>query len=260
MDTKTVLQGNVVLEDLRAEAAILEYLHNGKTGSHPNIAGFVDQWEDDKLHYLATEFIQGPELCDFMMELAAQSQILDERSIHKLFTQAVNCTQFLHSKGVYHLDISCENMLLDLTSEPTVKFIDFGLARHNTNPEFAPVKGPKPGKLSYMAPEILHELDFNGVLADTWSLGVFLFILCTGEPPFRAPTRGDPVYRALYYGKLKQLADKNGRWILSESQCDLLCKMLAPPQRRISLEDVKSHPWVSSSVSDVAHAMEAMVV
>ena len=90
---------------------------------------------------------------------------------------------YCHKMGIVHRDIKPENLLLTTKDFNTgvVKVADFGLARFLYADQLAKTKCGTPG---YVAPEILSEKPYRGEPADFWSMGVVLFILLSGEPPF----------------------------------------------------------------------------
>jgi len=89
---------------------------------------------------------------------------------------------YVHSKGVAHRDLKPENILLD--RKLNVKIADFGFA--------APIQGrdgsgflkTQLGTQAYMAPEILLKEPYQGHVVDLFALGIILFILYSGHPPF----------------------------------------------------------------------------
>jgi serine/threonine protein kinase len=63
----------------------------------------------------------------------------------------------------------------------------------------------KPGKLGYMSPELFGGAAFDGKLCDTYSMGVILFIILTGVPPFEMSAESDARFRLIYTGQLRKL-------------------------------------------------------
>merc|ERR1712154_131404 len=114
----------------------------------------------------------------------------------------------------------------------------------------------RPGKKGYMAPEIYAYQRFNGEKCDVFSLGVLIFILLTGFPPFTTPNASDKCFQFMYYGKLEWLLKQ---WKLNEiidAECrDLLAKIFCHPKKRISIKQMLEHEWMNESVADVEEEM-----
>ena len=106
-----------------------------------------------------------------------RSMPLDE--LQKLAGQLVSALQYLHSNRIIHRDMKPQNILL--SADGTVKLCDFGFARSMSAATnmVTSVKGTP----LYMAPEVVQQQPYD-FRADLWSLGVILFELYTGEPPF----------------------------------------------------------------------------
>jgi calcium/calmodulin-dependent protein kinase I len=96
--------------------------------------------------------------------------------------EAINAVEHMHRHGIVHRDIKPENLLFSSKNLETgiIKVSDFGLARLLTADQLATTTCGTPG---YVAPEIISEKPYNEA-CDFWSVGVVLFILLSGEPPF----------------------------------------------------------------------------
>ena len=89
----------------------------------------------------------------------------------------------MHGKGFAHRDLKLENILLD--SNYNIKLIDFGFATQLVNPgNGSPNLTQTVGTVGYAAPEIHLMVPYKGREVDIFALGVILFIMATGHPPF----------------------------------------------------------------------------
>jgi len=236
----------------------------------------VDECDDGINIWTVLEFCSEGELFDFVEQCDGR---LDPELVRRLFVEMVKGVRYMHAQGVCHLDLSLENLLLTGDhNQPDLKICDFGLARfiqfqptssspnkmnaagtvitsgvndgHTTKVEvpYPPAVGTKPGKLGYMAPEVFAGLPFMGTLCDVWSMGVILFILLTGVPPYEVPSSSDGRY-AMIMSSPQGLATLLQRWQMLDKvpkdALDLVSKMLAAPDKRIPVVDIMRHPYVS---------------
>lgn len=104
-----------------------------------------------------------------------------EASIKPLFRQVVVAIGHCHKRKIAHLDIKPDNVLL--SSKGSVALCDFGSAHYFDEPIERPF-----GTCFYKAPETRNTLQFNKAAADIWSMGILLYVLLTGEYPFRGET------------------------------------------------------------------------
>lgn len=97
--------------------------------------------------------------------------------------QALSALKYLHAHKIIHRDIKPENFLLFKPNDSdNIKIIDFGLSQR----EKQDIEANPNGTAYYIAPEVL-EGDFNSK-CDIWSLGVVLYIMLCGWPPFKGTT------------------------------------------------------------------------
>ncbi|NOZ86112.1 MAG: protein kinase [Deltaproteobacteria bacterium] len=153
--------------DLEMEFAHLSRLR------HPNLVRILDMGRADGRSFLAMELapgktidrvISGPDHISFFPALAGVCKAL----------------QYIHSRGLVHNDIKPSNIMVDATrpEKPAVKLLDFSLAAPAGSDELI-----QRGTLHYMAPEVIRGGPVDK-RADLYSLGVLLFELLTGNPPF----------------------------------------------------------------------------
>lgn len=145
---------------------------------------------------------------------------------------------YCHSKSICHRDMKPENILLDSKAATnTIKVIDFGASQ-----KFDPAKKMNQiyGTAYYIAPEILKS-DYNEK-CDVWSVGVILFILLSGRPPFG----GDNDKEILDAVKQGVFSFAGPEWkSISADAKDLIKLMLTyDPSLRISAERALNHIWI----------------
>jgi fused-like protein len=116
-----------------------------------------------------------------LFNIIEDDQYLEEPEIRKVAQQLVRALHYIHSNRITHRDLKPQNILM--TSEGNIKLCDFGFARYMSYK--TEVLTSLKGTPLYMAPEVVQEQPYTHT-ADLWSLGVILYELSTGTPPFSA--------------------------------------------------------------------------
>jgi serine/threonine protein kinase len=160
-----------------------------------------------------------------------------------LFIQILHAVKHLHTRQIVHLDLKMENILID--NDMRIRLCDLGQARQLETPN-QPQTGVT-GTESYRAPEIQFAPCYIGEKADMYSLGVILFILLSGCPPYSRPNRDDRAFCAIWHGKVNEVVDSymQTKNFLSPLASNLLSGLMCPPSRRLTVDEVLSHPWIA---------------
>jgi WD40 repeat protein/tRNA A-37 threonylcarbamoyl transferase component Bud32 len=147
---------------------------------HPNIVQIHEVGQHDSLPFLALEYVEGGTLARRLAGTA-----LPARPAAELVEKLARAVQHAHERGVIHRDLKPANVLLGADGTP--KITDFGLAKQ-PRPELT-ATGAVLGTPAYMAPEqAAGDTTLVGPPADVYALGVILYELLTGRPPFQAAT------------------------------------------------------------------------
>lgn len=147
---------------------------------HPNIAAAYDADEEDGVHFLVMELVEGPDLASYVAEAGE----LPAPVAVQLTTQAARGLAHAHLQGVVHRDIKPANLVVNV--QGTLKILDMGLAQLKTLSGDSHLKltqmGQAMGTIDYMAPEQAMDAHSVDHRADIYSLGCTLFYLLTSRP------------------------------------------------------------------------------
>jgi len=212
---------------------------------HENIIGINEVFETQSTLYIVLELVTGGELFD---KIVAAGQFSEDKA-RDYFMQMLHATQYLHSQGIAHRDLKPENILLKDQSSEIIKLSDFGLSRVVDDASFMKTICGTP---QYVAPEILTSAksDGYGIACDVWSLGVILYIMLVGYPPFN-DTRPKPVFDQIKEGDFD--FDPEFWSAISEDAKDLIRRLLTvAPKKRISVDQALESAWIKKASQDTS--------
>jgi len=239
---------------------------------HQNIINLIEYFEEAERFYLVFEKVLGGQLLD---KIAKRKFFTEEETI-EIVRDIAAALEFLHSKGIAHRDLKPENILCVYSdSLVPVKLCDFdlgsGIKFHSGGgSDTTPLLHTPVGSAEFMAPEIVEAFiedtdeDFQyDKRCDLWSLGITMYILLCGYPPFSGccgqncgwAEGGDCQYCQLNLfhniqrGKFHFPKSDWGR--ISSNAKDLISKLLVKSAKdRLSARDVLVHPWLKEDQED----------
>jgi serine/threonine protein kinase len=106
----------------------------------------------------------------------------------------------------------------------------------------------KPGKPGYQAPELFDGAAVDGCACDVFALGVLLFVMLTGVPPFVTPSRSDTRFRNMIDGRADGIRKLLSAWNfahVSDSAVDLLSRTICAEDERLTIDQVMKHSWLA---------------
>jgi eukaryotic-like serine/threonine-protein kinase len=169
-------------ESLGADGAALARFHRevrtARGISHPNVVRVYDIGEQDGVPFLSMEYVDGEDLSILLKRIGH----LPDRKATEVARQLCAGLAAAHQAGVLHRDLKPANVMID--GQGRAKISDFGLAGLAAELRDPDVSGTP----SYMAPEQLAQ-GRTSFASDTYSLGLILYEMFTGERPFRAASR-----------------------------------------------------------------------
>ncbi|CEM00893.1 unnamed protein product [Vitrella brassicaformis CCMP3155] len=212
------------LSSLRQEINILKRLR------HDNIILMLDSFETAEEICVVTEFAQG-ELFDVFRD----EKKLPENEVRWIASQLVSALHYLHRNRIIHRDLKPQNILVG--ANRVVKVCDFGFARALSDQTHClhSIKGTP----LYMAPELVQEKSYD-VKADLWSLGVIVYELYVGKPPF---------YTQSLYSLIHMIVQNPVTYpqTMSPTFRSFLDAILQKdPTNRLPTEQLAKHPFIAT--------------
>jgi len=241
------------------EASLEQEIMIMKKVSHPNCIKMYEVFDEKLKMYIVLELVTGGELFDRIITKGHYS----EKDAAHLIAEVVGAVGYLHEVGIVHRDLKPENLLYssDDESNPNyevIKVADFGLAKvlsggggsSGADDSMTTTCGT-PG---YVAPEVLEQNPGGyGPEVDCWSIGVILYILLCGFPPFYDESNA-VLFQLIKKG---QYTMPSPYWDdVSEGAKDLVKQLLTvDPKKRATIKNVLAHPWIVSKEQNSAAAL-----
>ncbi|KAI9208700.1 kinase-like domain-containing protein, partial [Polychytrium aggregatum] len=199
---------------------------------HPNVITLYQVMETEDECFVIMEYASGGELIDY---IAARSR-LTEKEARKFFRQIISAMDHCHQANVVHRDLKLENLLLN--SDRNILISDFGLGRTFTSDQDDYMK-TFCGTPNYAAVELISGIPYIGVKSDVWAMGVVLYVMMTGRPPFV----GENI--SALYSKIKAVDYKCPDYFSPELRKLLSRILVRDPKARIDMEGLRNDPWVN---------------
>lgn len=193
------------------------------------------------------ELMRGGELFDVLME----KEQFSEKEARDIIAPIIDAINYLHSLGIIHRDIKPENLLFSSKEldSAVIKVADFGFARFVQDEDKDGLATTVCGTPNYVAPEVLEQKPY-GTPCDSWSIGVVLYILLCGCPPFNGD---DENHFQLFQNIIKCEYDfSHETWEhVSQAPKDLIKNLLVfEPSKRLSPAALLADPWISGETPE----------
>ena len=198
--------------------------------NHPYSVKLYNHFEDNEKLYLIMELASNGNLYNFIQN---NKKIKTKEMIKKIIIQVIEIIKYLHSLDIIYRDIKPENILLD--KDYNVKLCDYGWASYLSKGQFCSAYCGTP---EYVSPEVIKKYPYNEKV-DIWGIGVLIFELVFGYPPFTSNFNEDR-FNNIKEGKINWPKDLNDMELK-----DLIEKILkVNPKDRISLDEIEKHQWL----------------
>ena len=200
--------------------------------NHPNIIRTYECFRDDYWFYIVSDLIKGDELYQYLYKKGSFSEI----EAANIIKQVLSATLYCHNKKLVHRDLKPENLMFDEGSK-NIKVIDFGAGSfYNDYTKLTNTIGSP----FYIAPEVLRGNYTEK--CDIWSIGVILYMLLSGKPPFYG-RNNEEIYTAVHLGKYSLTIPEMKN--VSFQAKNLIQRMLLyNPDKRLSAKQALSHEWI----------------
>ncbi|GAA54439.1 LATS large tumor suppressor [Clonorchis sinensis] len=211
-------------------------------------------FQDSEALYLVMEYIPGGD----MMSLLIKKGIFEEPLARFYIAELTLALESVHGMGFVHRDIKPDNILI--TRDGHIKLTDFGLCKQRTldrircNTPNRRCAQSLVGTPNYIAPEILRRQDY-GQSCDWWSVGVILYEMLVGQPPFLAQTATDTQIRVIHWYKYLTIP---GEPRLRPEASSLIRQLLRDPADRLADPTaIKAHPFFAPILWDTITSQKA---
>uniref|UniRef100_A0AAZ3NNC1 Protein kinase C n=1 Tax=Oncorhynchus tshawytscha TaxID=74940 RepID=A0AAZ3NNC1_ONCTS len=230
-----VLKKDVILQDDDVDCTLTEKRILALARKHPYLTQLFCCFQTKDRLFFVMEYVNGG---DLMFQIQ-RSRKFDETRSRFYAAEVTSALMFLHQHGVIYRDLKLDNILLD--AQGHCKLADFGMCKEGilngvTTTTFC-------GTPDYIAPEILQELEY-GPSVDWWALGVLMYEMMAGQPPFEADNEDDLFESILHDDVLYPV------WLSKEAVSILKAFMTKSPNKRLGCvitqgleEAIKVHPF-----------------
>ena len=249
MDRKNVYMDEAKFDE---EIAVLSRLR------HKNIIKLVDVFRTSDQILVVTELATGGELFDRIMDEGN----FDEKHAASITRRLFDAIKHMHEKGICHRDLKPENiMFMNETKQSPLKIVDFGFASSLLSKKKKFQTMSQLGTIGYAAPEVFTGRPYTEK-CDVWSLGVIVYILLCGFPPFvdmseesKEEVQNTPFW--VYVNKMQSATDEDiplefptKFWAhVSPAAKDFLRQVLvADPNKRPRAAQALGHSWLKEEL------------
>uniref|UniRef100_A0A672P674 Serine/threonine-protein kinase 33 n=2 Tax=Sinocyclocheilus grahami TaxID=75366 RepID=A0A672P674_SINGR len=232
--------GTSGVKHLEREVSIMKQV------KHEHIIHLEEVFETPKRMYLVTELCEGGDLKDLLQK---NKHFTEEETRHiiKSLSEAI---VYLHKKDIVHRDLKLENILVKSFHHDNdvvnIKITDFGLSVQKGGVGSENMLQATCGTPIYMAPEVVNGHQYSQQ-CDLWSIGVIMFMLLCGEPPFISSSK-ERLSEMIMKGELT-FSGPVWHTISDAAKTVIRCLLKVDPAHRITANELLDNPWISGDTS-----------
>uniref|UniRef100_A0A8D2JGI8 CaM kinase-like vesicle-associated protein n=1 Tax=Varanus komodoensis TaxID=61221 RepID=A0A8D2JGI8_VARKO len=226
-----------------------------KMVSHPNILQLIDTFETRKEFYIIQELATGGDVFDWILDQGYYT----EKDASNVIRQVLEALAYLHNLHIVHRNLKLENLMYyNQNNRSKVVLRDFYLSRFENGAITEPCGTPE-----YLAPEVVARQRY-GRPVDCWAVGVIMFILLSGNPPFYDDTddeNSDSHNRRIFRKILAGDYDFDSPYWddISPAAKKLVSRLMEVDQdQRITAQEALGHIWISGNIASEKNLKEGV--
>ncbi|XP_017270428.1 caM kinase-like vesicle-associated, like isoform X2 [Kryptolebias marmoratus] len=215
-----------------------------KLVNHPNILQLIDTFETRKEYFIIQELATGGDVFDWILDQGNYT----ERDASNVIKQVLEAVAYLHSLNIVHRNLKLENLMYYTENNHNrVVLRDFYLSRFENGPITEPCGTPE-----YLAPEVVARHRY-GRPVDCWAVGVIMFILLSGNPPFYDETEEEntDLHNRIIFCRIVagDFEFDSPYWDdISAAAKELVCRLMEVDQMlRVTAQDALRHEWIAGN-------------
>ncbi|XP_027026214.1 caM kinase-like vesicle-associated, like isoform X2 [Tachysurus fulvidraco] len=215
-----------------------------KMVNHPNILKLIDAFETRKEFYIIQELATGGDVFDWILDQGNYT----ERDAANVIRQVLEAVAYLHSLNIVHRNLKLENLMYYTeNNHKKVVLRDFYLSRFENGSITEPCGTPE-----YLAPEVVARHRY-GRPVDCWAIGVIMFMLLSGNPPFYDETEEEntDMHNRIIFCRIVagDYEFDSPYWDdISPAAKELVCRLMEVDQMlRITAQDALFHEWIAGN-------------
>ncbi|XP_029001310.1 serine/threonine-protein kinase 33 isoform X2 [Betta splendens] len=217
-----------------------------KQVNHACVIQLKEVYNTANMIYLVTELCTGGEL----NQLLRQKKYFTEDETRHIIRSLAEAVVYLHKKDIVHRDLKLENILVKNSEDDdgriNIKVTDFGLSEQMSGVGIDNIMTETCGTLIYMAPEMMSGRGYSQ-WCDVWSIGVVMYMLLCGEPPFVSKTKAYLLEEIMS----KEVPFNQPIWskVSDGAKTILTCLLKVDPAHRMSPSQLLENPWITGDTN-----------